>query len=256
MLTGLTERKSQFWVKRPLPDKAANVTGSPTLSDAARGLLKKRAVYAIAASRSGAGTSYVARELALEFAKSGYVTLLVDMDISKQSHYPYFSGPEASEVFGALSGPYDGAYDAEPFWRVTPSQVANADDDGGAQSAHMAVYQCPQSGFAVTNFLWDTLAQGQSVNIAHASEYWNRLRDAYDMIVVDVPALDRSDVGRCVFGDANGVILVTPEVNAFDNQVTISAASEVGGRCIGAIMNTPPVSQLSRTAPPSLGERL
>jgi len=226
------------------------VTSSPTLTDAARGLLKKRAVYAVAASRSGVGTSYVARELALEFAKAGHVTLLVDMDISKPSQYPYFSSPEAAEIFGALSGPYDAAYDEHPFWQVTPSLTV-----GDAAPAHMALYQCVQSGFAVTTFLWNTLSAGQTVQLAAATDYWNRLRDAYDMIVIDVPALDRSEAGRCVFGDANGVILVTEDEKAFDNQVTIAAASEAGGRCIGAIMNTVP-QQPPVPAAPSLGERL
>lgn len=190
------------------------------------------------AARSGAGTSYVVRELALTMAGTGRSVLIADMDISRCDQYARFAADGA-----ALSGPYDASYGTAPFWQVSP---AIAGSDG--QTTFGALYQCPSLGVSVTSFLWQNLRQGQSVNIARAPDYWSALRGAYNAVIIDVPALDRSDCGNTVFAYADSNVLIAPGSDAPDNHMAFGAITAAGGTCAGVIFNSLP--QANAAAPP------
>ncbi len=213
----------------------------PSLTDAARRLLAAPrvdglgSIIAVCGARSGVGTSYVARELALAMAGGGATVLLADMDISKCDQTAALCSVSAQSVYGAAQGPYDATYGAAPYWQVTP--VATGE---GAQSSFGALYQLPQRNISVTGFLWDNVKDGQTVQITRAPDYWTALRRHYHATVIDVPAPDRSDSGATVYGFADSTVLVTASVKDFENQKALGLVAQAGGSCAGVIVNTVP----------------
>ena len=213
------------------------MSSSHTLADAARRLDGRQRVYAVGASVSGVGTSYVARELTLEIAKTARTVLLVEMDLASNIHHDYFSNPEAQSILGAVTGPYNASYNRAPFWQVSPTLD---EDPVAAQAKYMGLYQNMDLGIAFSSFLWGELEEGQGVHIVSAPDYWKAVRGYYDVVILDIPALDRSAVGQTVFAHVDGLILVTPDIKSLDNQLVLNACNESGGRCIGAIINSVP----------------
>ena len=214
---------------------------TPTLADAARRLLAAQrvdgtgSIIAVCAARSGAGTSYVARELALAMAAGGASVLIADMDIGKCDQTEALCFGQSGQAYGPVQGPYDATYGVQPFWQVTPT-AAGSD----TQSRFGALYQLPQRNLTVTGFLWENVRDGQTVQITRAPQYWDALRNRYHAIFIDVPAPDRSDAGATVFGYADSTVLVTPSTQDFDNQTVLGIVASAGGTCAGVIVNTVP----------------
>lgn len=194
-------------------------------------------IFAVSSGLDGAGTSYVARNLALAAAASGFSVCLADMDLSNSAQYAAFSDPQMQAQYGALEGPYDAAFGADPFWNISPS-IVNEHGVRETNGAYMGLHLVGQTGLCVTQFLWDKLKPGQSVHIGEARGYWNALRDRYAMSFIDVPATGRSEVGMTVFGEVDGTIMITDSAQNTANNQMLSSISQSRGQCIGAILNT------------------
>jgi len=219
------------------------VSQTPTLADAASRLLAAQridgrgTIFAVCAGRSGVGTSYVARELALAMAGKGASVMLADMDIGQCTQTAHLCFGQNKSVYGPVQGPYDATYGVQPFWQVTPTAAGSE-----SQSRFGALYQLPQRKLTVTGFLWDAVKDGQTVQITHSAEYWEALRNHYHAIFIDVPAPDRSEAGATVFGYADSTVLVTPSTKDFDNQTALQHILGAGGTCAGVIVNTVPAN--------------
>lgn len=193
-------------------------------------------IFAVASGAAQSGTSFVARQLALTAVSTGFQCALIDMGLTENAHYEALSQPHMQAHYGKLAGPYDAGFEVDPFWHVSPMLV----DDTGQNQSHasfVGLYMLGQTGLVVTRFLWDKLGNGQNVHIAQARNYWHALRDRYPVSFVDVPSVSQSDAGQTVYGEMDGVILVSTQSNAPENQIVLSQISASNGKCIGAIIN-------------------
>jgi len=191
-------------------------------------------VYAVCAGAASMGTSFVARALALQAASEAKRCALIDLDFSQNAQYAALSEPAAQSVHGALQGPYDASLGVMPFWQVSPIVV---DDPIAAQAGYCALHTVGESGLVVSQFLWDQMQDGQHVHLAVSRDYWNALRDNYDVSFVDVPSLDRSAAHRTVLGEVDGTILISSGHGDATTPGAMSTIKACGGQCVGAIVN-------------------
>lgn len=224
-------------------DREPNVTSQPSDINAAFQQISRvsRAdgrgrVFGVCAGADKLGCSFVARQLAICAAQSRFDTCLIDMDITQNAHMTAFASPQLQGYYGGVSGPYDCGFGTSPFWRVSPS-VVNQHGFRENDAAYMGLYTVGTIQLSFSGFLWNKLKDGQSVHIAPARDYWHAIRDRYAMVFVDVPAISRSDSGNTVFGEMDGVIMVTDHATAHANAGLLNAVANTGGKCIGAIIN-------------------
>ncbi len=192
--------------------------------------------------RSGVGTSYVTRELAMVAARrTGERVLIVDMDIQRSAQSSYFFSPEAEHLHGVPQGPYDASFGMVPFWRVTPSMV---DENGGIMTdAHfMSLHIADGANLAFTQFHWEKFRRGQTVHIQAAHEYWQVLRQHFKTIFVDLPALDRSDILSTICAEADQNIIVSSQAEAGSRLIgdVYSKVKALNGECAGLVINELP----------------
>jgi len=201
-------------------------------------------IYVFSAAQTGAGTSFVAREMALIAAQGltdGGQVLLVDMDISQNSQFAYFSSLETQSRLGATSGPYDACFGATPFWQVTPSMVG---ENGQiiSESQFMSLHMVQDRSLAYTCFHWENFRDGHTVQLQNSRDYWNKLRDHFSAVFIDTPALDRSDVLSTIVGEADSSILVS--ATSMSQDAGLGAAHRriisLRGSCAGVILNDGP----------------
>ena len=108
-------------------------------------------------------------------------------------------------------------------------------------AAHQLLTACPVTGtrLLVTRFRTERLAAGQRAHLRSEPGWWKALRRSTDWIVVDSPALDRSDVALDVASEVDGVVLVVQaEVTRAEEVAEAQFAIESrGGRVIGVVLN-------------------
>lgn len=210
-------------------------------------------VFAIVSADTGAGTSYVARNMALLAAKhySAYNqrVALIDFDITNQQQAAYFRSPACIAEYGEPMGPYDATFQVPPFWEVSPDGV---DDSGRRKSTALygGLHLIGGSGLAVTEFRWSEVKAGQSVHIAAAREYWNTIRDHFALVIIDTPAFDRTDIALTVVPEADKTVIVCgadmashPSQQALSERITAA-----DGRCAGMVVNAGPAPVRSQLA--------
>ena len=201
-------------------------------------------LFVFTAPRARSGTSYVVREMALLAAQQlpqGKPVLIVDMDIRENAVSHWFFDPQSVQKYGQPAGPYDASFGMAPFWRVTPAMV-DAQGQNLTDSHFMSLHMVAGSRLAFTNFLWDKIKPGQTVQIAAAHQYWYQLRQQFAAIFVDTPALERSDLLSTISPEADGTVLVcAPEQSKSkalgDAYINIKA---LGAHCSGVIYNRVP----------------
>ena len=202
------------------------------------------AIYVFASPRTGAGTSYVARniaQIAKAYQPDGAQVLLVDMDIQNNAQSTHFFAPETQGRLGAPEGPYDASFGAEPFWRVTPSMV-NEQGHNITDSHFMSLHIVSAAGIAFTHFHWEQFRDGQHVHLQSARAYWHKLRDHFPVIIVDTPALDRTDVLSTICPEADATVMVSgsEDMQAQSLADTNKLITDIGGSCAGVILNEKP----------------
>lgn len=207
-------------------------------------------IYVFAGVKTGAGTSYIARNMAMlasETVADDRQVLIMDMDLQNNSQSTFFTAPENQTNFSAPQGPYDATFGAVPFWRVTPSAVnehGQSASDHSFMSLHMVSPIGGGAPISFSQFHWDYFRPGQTVHIVNASPYWQMLRTHFAAIFIDVPALDRADVLSAVSMDANATVLVASSADAQDQAVAdgYERVRSLGANCAGVILNDVPYS--------------
>jgi len=201
----------------------------------------KGKIYVFSSPNAGAGTSYVARNLAL--IASGYQqdnrpVLLLDMDLQNNSQSKYFQSPEAQAQYGASTGPFDATFGTVPFWRVTPAAV-NEQGQALSESYFLSLNVLENIGLSYSQFHWENFRDGQNVHIQNARPYWHALRDHFSAIFVDTPALERADILNTVCAEADTTILVSDTTRAKERSLSdaMNKITVQGGHCAGVILN-------------------
>jgi len=204
----------------------------------ARADQRRGAVLAFVGVTGGCGTSTCARAFSRLIAPNAARGVwLFDLDFYVNEQYKIFASPAANRVYGGIGAPLDPTLKMDPFWRVSLlSHTANK-----RENAHyMTLHQIGSHRLFVSRFRTEALRIGQDIHITRAPAYWQRMRDAIDLAVIDVPARDRSRSILRIAPDVDGVILVA-EPQTHPRQL-ISLQREIeaaGGTCLGLVYNAP-----------------
>ena len=154
------------------------------------------------ASRRGEGTSSMAASFALMAA--GYAertAWLVDLALMENAAYDAFDAGFASGV--ARPGrAYDASLGCAPMYELMPATQAGT-------AKLLTAHPVTGTRLLVTRFRTERLARGQVVRLRSQPGWWQALRRSSDWIIVDAPALDRSDAALDVANEADviGVVL-------------------------------------------------
>lgn len=213
----------------------------------------KGKIYAFSSPRTGAGTSYIARNMALIAASQTQAdqhVLILDMDLQNNAQSAYFFAHENLKRYGTPTGPFDAAFGTVPFWRVTPASV---DENGQAitDTHFMSLHMVESAGISFSHFHWERFRDGQNVHIQYARPYWHVLREHFSAVFIDTPALDRANILASVCPEVDMNILVSATAHANDQALsdTMRSIKEKGGRCAGVILNDGPPDDLAGPAP-------
>ncbi|PHR57765.1 MAG: hypothetical protein COA47_11350 [Robiginitomaculum sp.] len=200
---------------------------------------RRGTVIAFVGVTSNCGVSTCARAFARQVAPNSTKGVwLFDLDFYANQQYAMFSTPQASRLYGPVGEPLDPTLQMEPFWQVSP-QLVREDGREVSSAWYLAVHQIGQHRLFVSRFRSEALQDGQSVHVKRAAAYWQKMRDAIDLAVVDVPARDRSRTILALAPDVDGVVLLAE--HGSDPNALIALQQEIeasGGTCIGVVYNS------------------
>lgn len=234
-----------------------NMPADPAATDASGDELG--AIYAFCSARSQSGTSYVARNMAINAAQmineqsnvdgsnvqgmpdTNNRVLLIDLDIGANTHSTWFFNQAQSLGQALPHGPYDATFSQLPFWRVTPSMV-NDQGQNITDTHFMSLHMMHDIPLSFLHFQWDLFRQGQAVHIQNSRQYWHELRRQYRAVFVDIPAQDRSSLLNSIALDADtNVIVTSPEQSQTSEIDDLSNhLSSLGANCAGVVVNQIP----------------
>jgi len=199
---------------------------------------RRGAAIAFVGVRSGVGVSTCARAFSrLVAPNSTKGVWLFDLDFYANGQFATFSSVEAKTLYGTIGSPMDPTLKMQPFWSVSPLLVRN---DGKKVSSawYLAIHQIGLHRLFVSRFRVEGLNKGQSVHVLGAPDYWQRVRDAIDLAVIDVPAFDRSRTILALAPDLDGVVLVAEQGDDANELYRLQQEIELaGGSCLGVILN-------------------
>lgn len=180
-------------------------------------------------ARSDVGISEVARAFAeVAAARAARAAWLVDLDFFGPGQFAAYGGEQA-----AMKGPFDMTFATQPFWRAQPKAA-----DGSQGEGALVSFRTPVPKLFVSRFNRAALQAGQKMQVSPAPSYWQAVRKAIDMTVVDAPAREYSRAGLALVPDMDGVILVI-DSQISDVRESIDLRDEIigrGGRCLGIVV--------------------
>ncbi len=185
-------------------------------------------------AKAGEGTSSVAASFALIAAeKSPRSTWLVDLDLRRNAAYRAFE-----EGFAANAGVPGRAFDAS-LGRAPPYSVSEAAQANGEGNKLLTAHQVQGTRLLVTRFRNERLRPGQRVQLRAQPGWWSTVRQAADWVVVDAPALERSDAALAVASQMDGVVVVVrADKTRAEDVATLRMEIEAhGGKVVGVVMN-------------------
>lgn len=191
-------------------------------------------VIQFVAQRSGDGVSSLARAFALAASRrTAKGVWLVELDPLVQHQIEVFSGD--ADTYGALGAGVRASPDGSAYYRITPSGARFED-------AFLIGHAVGARKLWVTRFRSELLAHGQSVQIDGRDLYWRAMRRHADWVVVDAPALERSDSALKVARqmDLNIAVLNGERADLDADKALVDALRRVGGTVAGAVMNRAP----------------
>jgi Mrp family chromosome partitioning ATPase len=198
-------------------------------------------VVQFVAQRSGDGVSSFARAFALAVARtSARGVWLVELDPTSQHQINTFAADP--DLYGALGAGVRASPDGSVFFRLSPT---------GRRSPEQFLI-----GHAVgarklwaTRFRSELLEAGQRVMIDERDLYWRAMRRHCDVVVVDAPALERSDdaLKAARFMDMNIAVLDASRADMASDKALVDALRRAGGNVAGVVLNRAPKS-LMRSA--------
>ena len=172
-------------------------------------------VIAVTSAGPGEGKTTVAANLAQAAAETGRRVLLVDGDLRKPRLHKVFNAPNdwgLSDLLGGIKPPAG-----------TPGTVAAT----GCRGLHLLT-----AGSAATNI-------ASLLHSPRASEFLRRMREEFEMIIIDTPPMLQMPDARLLGRMADAVILVVRSGDT--TKETAAAASqrlaEDGTRVLGAVLN-------------------
>ncbi len=198
------------------------------------------------------GVSTVAREFARFVAPHVQKGVwLVELDVLRGEQYDVISADP--ERFGPLGAPTRASPNESCFFSVDP-KIQGVDGRPWPDSRYLDAYPVGTARWWVTRFRREALKPGQSVNILNAPGYWNTLRAHADFVVIDAPALQRSQVAPAIapLVDANVLVVSADRTDMEAPRALKAALTATGGRCAGMVFNRapkPPPRFLSRLLP-------
>ncbi|WP_158918190.1 sugar kinase [Caulobacter sp. S45] len=209
-------------------------------------------VLQFASAESGEGVSTVAREFARFVAPHAQKGVwLVELDVLKGEQYAVIAADP--EGYGALGAPTRASPNEACFFSVDP-KVQGVDGRPWPDIRYLDAYPVGEARWWITRFRREALKPGQSVSIVNAPGYWNTLRAHADFVIIDAPALERSQVAAVIapLVDATVLVVSADRVDMDGPQALKAALTSAGGRCAGMVFNRapkPPPRFLSRLLP-------
>jgi hypothetical protein len=145
------------------------------------------------------------------------------------------------DVYGKMGEGVRASPDGSSFFDIHPKEP----QDEEAAPLLMA-HPVGAQKLWVTRFNADSLKPGQTVEMSDTDAYWRGLRMHADWIVVDAPALERSDNGLIVAPrmDANILVVNAERADLEGDMALRDAVRQAGGRVAGAVLNRAPKSLL------------
>lgn len=196
-----------------------------------------RAVMFMAAN-AGEGASSVAASFALMSAeRSERTTWLVDLDVHANPVAAAFERGFAKDI-GKPGKSYDASLGLQPFYDIIDEEYGKLDKPVSRPKL-LAVQQVEDTRLLVTRFMHDRLEPGQKVRLVTRPEWWRKLRQSADWVIVDAPALKTSGAGLAMASQMDGVVIVVDADKTQPEEVT-SLRHEIenhGGHVLGVVMN-------------------
>ena len=161
-------------------------------------------------SRSNEGTSTIARQLArvasLRMEKS---VLLIDLDRSR------------------------------PDLHVYSTLKPQADLQDGEGQLGLTLARVEESSLYVMPLFWRTMVTPKTIDYAKRGDFWESLKDQFDLIIVDSPPASMFPDGPAIVSRLDGVILVV-EAEKTRWHVALSVKEKIlksGGNILGIVFN-------------------
>jgi hypothetical protein len=194
-------------------------------------------VIAFMGARGGEGTSTVAREFAwFAASRAARRTWLIDLDLTGAAQCEDIEAEPAR--FGRLGPAATATPDGSMFFTVQPA-LRGPDGRPWADARYLGAHRVGEKPLWVTRFRRDALQGRQSVHVMPTADYWNALRRHSDLIVIDIPAADRSQAGLTIapFIDDFVLVVAADEADVRSPALLRDAILEAGGHCAGLFFN-------------------
>ena len=189
------------------------------------------------AARDGEGVSTVARELALHLARwERRRVWLIDLDLMGQSQAQAIA--DGGDRFGALGQAAQASPDGSMFFTVQPP-LARPDGRPWPDTRYIGAHAVGGAGFWVTRFRREALKAHQGVHVTPTPAYWSALKKHADVVVVDAPAVSRSQAGLTVAPFMDQVVLVVA-ADETDHRAPVQLRDDLeaaGAHCAGVFVN-------------------
>ncbi len=184
----------------------------------------------------GEGVSTVSREFArLAAVRASKPVWLIDADFTRQDQQHHLA--QHPERFGRAGTRVTGSPDGSAFYTVRPPLMGA---DGEAVRPAKLLTAKPFLGRRLysTRLELEALVAGQSPVVVPQADYWIALSQHADVVVVDVPSVDREDTALRLAPFMDDIVMVIGE----SASVTAPKAAKeqlqaAGGRVSGIVIN-------------------
>ena len=194
-------------------------------------------VIAFMSARNGEGVSTVAREFAWFAAnRASRRTWLIDLDLNGAAQCDALT--VEPERFGILGPAAAATPDGSMFFTVQPP-LRGPDGRSWSDARYLSAHRVGEKTLWVTRFRKDALQGRQGVHVLPTADYWNALRRHADLVVIDVPAAQRSQAGLTIapFVDDVVIVLAADEPDVRSPALLRDAVIDAGGHCTGLFFN-------------------
>ena len=165
-------------------------------------------------SRSNEGTSTIVRELAKAVSvRMDKTVLLIDFDRSRPEQHVYTG--------------------------IKPEKVTESEGSGAKDLVDETLCRVEESSLYVMPLFLRTIATPRVLNTAKGSDFWDPLKNRFDMVLVDSPPATMFPDGLALASQVDGVILVV-EAEKTRWQVALNVKEKIiknGGNLLGTVFN-------------------
>ena len=192
------------------------------------------------AAEQGEGTSLLSREFAVYASERMMRPVwLVSLETGSDVHVQAVQAQPWR--FGRLGEMQQASPDGSMFFKVEPV----ASDRRGqlvSDVDYLVAYGVCEARLWLTQFRQNLLNADQKVQVAASGAYWNALKAYSDLIIVDCPALDRSNDGLTIapFMDQSLIVLSADGASVRGPALLKNALTAAGANCAGLVFNRDP----------------